>query len=96
MADAFGRVAEGSDALFVALEQASAAPRALDNAVEREYRRASFESRINARVHDASAMLAFVEAGGSIAVPPELALIRSHTRPLESRPLEMQAHGAPV
>jgi DNA-binding transcriptional LysR family regulator len=42
--------------------------------VEAECRRAGFEPRVHARVHDAGAMLALVEGGGMIAVLPELAV----------------------
>jgi DNA-binding transcriptional LysR family regulator len=43
--------------------------------VEAECRRAGFEPRVHARVHDAGAMLALVEGGGMIAVLPKLAVI---------------------
>jgi DNA-binding transcriptional LysR family regulator len=42
--------------------------------VEAECRRAGFEPRVHARVHDAAAMLALVEGGDMIAVLPELAV----------------------
>jgi DNA-binding transcriptional LysR family regulator len=56
--------------------------------VDSECRRAGFEPRVNARVHDAAAMLAFVEADVSVAVLPELAVVGNRSRAIEWRPLE--------
>ncbi len=56
--------------------------------VESECRRAGFDPRVIARVHDAAAMLAFVEAGSAITVLPELAVARSPSRGIVSRPLD--------
>ena len=56
--------------------------------VESECRRAGFEPRVTARVHDQAAMLAFVEAGGTITVLPELAIAGSRGQAIEARPLE--------
>jgi DNA-binding transcriptional LysR family regulator len=47
---------------------------AFARSVEEECRRAGFEPRIHARVHDAGAMLALVERGDMVAVLPELAV----------------------
>lgn len=56
--------------------------------VESECRRAGFEPKVSARVHDAAAMLAFVEAGGAITVLPELAIARSQARAIQWRALD--------
>lgn len=42
--------------------------------VDAECRRAGFVPRVRARVHDAAAMLAFIESSGMVAVLPELAV----------------------
>lgn len=59
---------------------------AFARSVELECRRAGFEPRVHARVHDAGAVLALVEGGDMIAVLPELAVVGQphavHSRPL--------------
>ena len=53
-----------------------------------ECRRAGFEPNVVARVHDAAAMLAFVEVGSAITVLPELAVLRTRPRAIVWRPLD--------
>jgi len=59
---------------------------AFARSVEDVCRRAGFEPQIDARVHDAGAMLALVEAGGMVAVLPELAVL-GQPQAVEWRPL---------
>jgi DNA-binding transcriptional LysR family regulator len=55
--------------------------------VSDECRRAGFEPRVRARVHDAAAVLALVEAGDLVTVLPELQVLgQGHA--VEWRPLE--------
>lgn len=56
--------------------------------VDAECRRAGFEPRVTARVHDTAAMLAFVAFGTSITVLPELAVTGDHTTRIDWRPLD--------
>ena len=53
-----------------------------------ECRRAGFEPNVVARVHDAAAMLAFVEVGSAVTVLPELAVLRTRPRGIIWRPLD--------
>jgi DNA-binding transcriptional LysR family regulator len=55
--------------------------------VEEECRRAGAQPRVRARVHDAAAMLALVEAGEMVAVLPELQVV-GHENAIVWRPLE--------
>jgi DNA-binding transcriptional LysR family regulator len=59
---------------------------AFARSVEAECRRAGFEPLIHARVHDAGAMLALVEAGDMVAVLPELAVL-GQPHAVQCRPL---------
>jgi DNA-binding transcriptional LysR family regulator len=59
---------------------------AFARSIEDVCRRAGFEPQIDARVHDAGAMLALVEAGGMVAVLPELAVL-GQPQAVEWRPL---------
>ena len=59
---------------------------AFARSIEEECRRAGFEPRVHARVHDVGAMLALVEGGELIAVLPELAVL-GQPHAIEWRPL---------
>lgn len=59
--------------------------------VAAECRRAGFEPRVHARVHDLSAMLALVDAGHGICVLPELA-VTGGAHAARWRPLDPPVH----
>jgi DNA-binding transcriptional LysR family regulator len=61
-------------------------------AVARECRRAGFEPRVNVRVHDGAAALAFVEAGITIAILPRLAVFETASEAIRWRTLHPVVH----